>query len=102
MDGPFIKFWVKQENNSRIKFRAVSEIFPGPLWTLSRAALDTPVHPLIPAVPPLDISHHPLDEYFAGPQTYSCRHWRRTVDELAATLHFSRHSCRSSSYLNLR
>ena len=32
----------------------------------------------------------------------NCRHWRHTVDELATTLHFSDHSCRSSSDFNLR
>jgi len=32
----------------------------------------------------------------------NCRHRRHTVDELAATLHFSHHSCRSSSDFNLR
>ena len=34
--------------------------------------------------------------------TPNCRHRRHTVDELAATLQVSHHSCRSSSDFNLR
>src|SRR6218665_1079446 len=51
-------------------------------------------HLTIPAgVPPLDISHQPLHECFRS----NCGHRRRTVDELAATLHFSHRSCKSSN-----
>ena len=32
----------------------------------------------------------------------NCGHRRRSVDELAATLHFSHHLCRSSNDVNLR
>src|SRR6218665_1285920 len=34
--------------------------------------------------------------------TCNCRHWRRSVDELAATLHLFHHSCRNLSDFNLR
>jgi len=57
-------------------------------------------HLTIPAaVPPLDISHRligrfVIDLHYLRP---NCRHWRRTVN-----VHFSQHSCSSSSDFNSR
>src|SRR6218665_3494159 len=52
-------------------------------------------------VPPLDIIIH---RFIGALQDLrpKCRHWRPTVDELEATLHFSHHLRRSSSDFNLR
>jgi len=54
-------------------------------------------HLTIPAgIPPLELV---IGRFTSALQVLrpNCRHWRRTVDELAATLHFSHHSYRSSS-----